>query len=351
MVKNVTLQKKLLTGFIATSLVTLFVGMFAITRFESIESADARLYERATAPMKDLVSIVEEYYKMRIVLRDIVNNEKAENIQRNINEIKRMQKNLSVKIDAIGKTLISSEGVGMLNEFKHSSATYESASNKMIDLMLGNKYADAKVVLDTEVVPAAAAYQKHMDRIVETKNKYAKILADSNKELAESTGRYLYCILAASLIFSIGLGILLTRSVMQQLGEDPGYLASVAGEIAGGNLDVTFRMEKKPGGVYHVLQGMVRTMKDKIAEAEEKVRRPFFRPIRRNLPCRRPKRPRSRRNGPRSRVCFMPPNNWRALSRLCHQRRRSSPRRLNNQAEGRRNSRAVCVKPPRLWKK
>ena len=57
---------------------------------------------------------------------------------------------------------------------------------------------------------------------------------------------------------------------MRQLGEDPGYLAEVAGKIADGDLNVTFRPQKKPGGVYHVLQNMVGTMKDKIAEAEQK---------------------------------------------------------------------------------
>ena len=44
----------------------------------------------------------------------------------------------------------------------------------------------------------------------------------------------------------------------------------MAGKIAGGDLNVAFRPQKRPGGVYHVLQSMVATMKDKIAEAEQK---------------------------------------------------------------------------------
>ena len=80
----------------------------------------------------------------------------------------------------------------------------------------------------------------------------------------------IFAAIALGFILSVGQGIMLTRAVMQQLGEDPGYLAEVAGKIAGGDLNVAFRQQKRQGGVYHVLQSMVATMKDKIAEAEQK---------------------------------------------------------------------------------
>ena len=74
MIGHLTLQHKLLSGFLATSLVTLIVGIFAVSKIETIESADSRLYEKATAPMKDITFIVEHYYKMRIIDREIANN-------------------------------------------------------------------------------------------------------------------------------------------------------------------------------------------------------------------------------------------------------------------------------------
>ena len=171
---------------------------------------------------------------------------------------------------SVENSLISADGAVIINEFKQASATYGQASNKMISKVLEKNYPEARAVLANEVVPAAGNYQKLMYKRVAIKNGYAKILADSNRELAETTSRYLYGILTACLFFSIGLGVLLTRSVMKQLGEDPGYLAQVAGAIADGNLDITFRATKKAGGVYMVLQHMVQTMKNKIAEAEEK---------------------------------------------------------------------------------
>ena len=270
MAGHLTLQQKLLSGFLATSLVTLVVGIFAVSNIGTLESADSRLYEKATAPMKDLISIVEHYYKMRIIVRELANNEDLENIPQQVEEIKKIRSYINERTASVENSLISADGAVIINEFKQASATYGQASNKMISKVLEKNYPEARAVLANEVVPAAGNYQKLMDKIVAIKNGYAKILADSNRELAETTSRYLYGILTACLFFSIGLGVLLTRSVMKQLGEDPGYLAQVAGAIADGNLDITFRATKKAGGVYMVLQHMVQTMKNKIAEAEEK---------------------------------------------------------------------------------
>ncbi|MCH5144598.1 methyl-accepting chemotaxis protein [Desulfovibrio sp. UIB00] len=270
MIRHLTLQQKLLSGFLVTSLITLAVGMLAISKIVILESADSRLYEKATAPMKDLISIVENYYKMRIIVRELANNEHLKDIPQQIEEINRIRSYLHERIAFVENSLISAEGVAIINEFKQASATYEQTANKMISKVLDNKYLEARALLINEVVPAAGNYQKIMDNLVTTKIHYAKILADSNKELAATTSMYIYGILAACLFFSIGLGVLLTRSIMNQLGEDPGYLAQVAGSIANGDLNVTFRAQRKAGGVYKVLQQMVQAMKDKIREAEEK---------------------------------------------------------------------------------
>ncbi|MTJ93552.1 MAG: chemotaxis protein [Desulfovibrio sp.] len=270
MTGQLTLQQKLLSGFLATSLITLVVGIFSVSKIETMKSADSTLYEKATAPMKDLISIVEHYYKMRIIVRELANNEELANIPQQIEEIKRIRSYINKRTESVESSLISEEGVAIINEFKQAAATYEQTSKNMITKVLDKKYPEARAVLANEVVPAAGNYQKIMDKIVATKSLHAKNLAESNVELAEATSRYLYGILLACLFFSIGLGVLLTASVMRQLGEDPGYLAQVAGAIAGGDLDVTFRAKKKAGGVYMVLQNMVQTMKDKIAEAEEK---------------------------------------------------------------------------------
>ena len=128
----------------------------------------------------------------------------------------------------------------------------------------------AEDVLDGEAQKVSDQYQNAINRLVASKEEQGHLLAQSNNDLAGFSTKMIFAAIALGFILSVGQGIMLTRAVMQQLGEDPGYLAEVAGKIAGGDLNVAFRPQKRPGGVYHVLQSMVATMKDKIAEAEQK---------------------------------------------------------------------------------
>ena len=77
-------------------------------------------------------------------------------------------------------------------------------------------------------------------------------------------------IILLAMLAGVGVAFALIRGVMSQLGEDPGYLYEVSSKIAGGDLNVAFRPQKKQGGVYAVIQGMVATMKGKIGEADQK---------------------------------------------------------------------------------
>ena len=111
--------------------------------------------------------------------------------------------------------------------------------------------------------------------------KYLTILVDVNakggdKSAADALETYnsgkAWTLVAMFVALAVGvvLAVVLLRNVLGQLGEDPGYLLTVANEIASGNLDVAFKPVKGSGGVYGVLIKMVETLKAKIAEAEQK---------------------------------------------------------------------------------
>jgi signal transduction histidine kinase len=71
-------------------------------------------------------------------------------------------------------------------------------------------------------------------------------------------------------IVGVSLSLWLTRNVVTQLGEDPGYLHDVSCELADGQLEATFKPVKRKGSVYGVLMEMVANLKSKIEETNQK---------------------------------------------------------------------------------
>lgn len=73
-----------------------------------------------------------------------------------------------------------------------------------------------------------------------------------------------------ALILGIAVSVFITRKLLNQLGEDPGYLHEVANRIATGELDIQLKDHYGTGGVYYALKQMVTSLKQKILEADKK---------------------------------------------------------------------------------
>ena len=84
-------------------------------------------------------------------------------------------------------------------------------------------------------------------------------------------------LIAFSCAAGVLLALYLTRNVLKQLGEDPGYLHFLANEIARGNVDAGFKPVRDERSVYGViimmiesLQAMITTLGQKSAELKTK---------------------------------------------------------------------------------
>jgi len=177
-------------------------------------------------------------------------------------------------LDGLKKTyeaLISSpEEQAAFKRFEAAWAKYIEVHEQLMSLSRKNATEDARKLMAGDSRAANGAVLKELEQLVAINEKGAAGQAAAG-QAAYSTAKLVAMIcLSLATLLAIGVAALLIRGVMGQLGEDPGYLAEVAGKIAGGDLNVAFRPQKKQGGVYHVLQGMVATMKAKIAEAETK---------------------------------------------------------------------------------
>ena len=155
-------------------------------------------------------------------------------------------------------------------EFEKLWAEYLGHSKKIIDLVDKGQMAEALALSGGE---ARTAFNNALDiiqKLIDINDKGGEMQALEAEATFKSGRTLTLAILCLAALVGTGIAFVLIRSVMAQLGEDPGYLAEVAGKIAGGDLNVAFRPQKTEGGVYHVMQGMVATMKAKIAEADQK---------------------------------------------------------------------------------
>ena len=268
--RNLKLRTKLLASFLLVSLLTLAVGSFGSIKMHEIEYNDTKLYEQNTVPISLMADASIAFQRLRLNMQVAASPIDKAQLEDAIQSIEKFRAIIGEKMATYQKFISSEEEKTLLATWVEQRKIFIASSNKVLALAKEGKQVEAAALLAGEVRKDARGYQELFDKLMNNKVAQAKATADGNTASANAATNMMYAVMALSFVVSLGLGFMLTSSVSAQLGEDPGYLGEVAGKIAGGDLDVAFRAQKRQGGVYAVMQDMVKTMKGKIAEAEQK---------------------------------------------------------------------------------
>ena len=189
------------------------------------------------------------------------------------------EKSLDTELDKLRQAqkdyephISSSEEKDLYGQLQAELTAYLAVHERMRDMSRKNQTEQATALIVGESRDHFLKVYTLVEKLVVLSRKGAATSA----EAATATYRQSRLVAVASLAVALAAGIaaalLLIRGVVRQLGEDPGYLQQVAEAIAGGDLNVRFRPQKREGGVYLVLRKMVDTLKIKIGEAEDKSR-------------------------------------------------------------------------------
>ncbi len=139
-------------------------------------------------------------------------------------------------------------------------------ADQLSALAMGNKKAEASALLMTEFNPKNIAARDAIEELVSFEEK----LNQDEAVAAERTyaqARSLMMMLGAVAVFlAIAAGMLVTRSLLKQLGGEPAYAADLLQAVADGNLNVDVRTKKgDDSSMLFAVRNMIDRLKQVIA--------------------------------------------------------------------------------------
>ncbi|OIO03109.1 MAG: hypothetical protein AUJ49_05130, partial [Desulfovibrionaceae bacterium CG1_02_65_16] len=269
MFSSLKLSLKLSLGFGALLVLMLISGGVALTALGSLNNNVVQLSANWLPSIRDIGKVDHHAQAVRrnqlhyLGVEDpALRKEAAQGIETAAAEFEKARSSY--------ETLISSpEERAIYDDFVSQWTAYWGLSRQMMDAMEKGDKAHANELND-QALKVFGPAMDDLAKLIDLNTKGGETEAKAAQAVFERGKMLNLTIMLLALVIGVGVAIMLIRSVLAQLGEDPGYLYDISSKIAGGDLDVAFRPQKKEGGVYHVLQGMVATMKSKIAEANQK---------------------------------------------------------------------------------
>ncbi len=233
--KNLSIKRKLLTGFLSMLAIVLIVGAVGIAGMIKIDQMDTYLYEEQTAPIVHLINATKSLYQIRVDARSaVINAGKAETIKGYESSYLSEKQTFLTESAAYQKSITHADTLKIYEEasdiFNHS---FDPAIQKTFELAKAGDQAGADAAGATVTDKVQTLFQDY-DKLAAARMSSAKSTSDAN----DSTAMILTIALSALLLFGAGASIFLGLRISQMISKPIGRIVSAADRIALGYVDV-----------------------------------------------------------------------------------------------------------------
>ena len=270
---NFTIAKRLGLGFGLVSLFLLLVIALGLTSMRQIqdrmdEATKVNNVETRLAQTMDL-TVTER----ALALRNLILLKEEKEIQIEVARIAEQEKKYAAAQQKLGEMFAKLEGTSseeksLLEQIRTQSGLAAPFIQRAAALALEQKQDDAYKLLRYEFRPVQKRWWELLRTLIAVEEKQNSE-ASSMAEAAYSQARLVMLSIGSlALLTSLLAAVLITRSVTRQLGCEPDEAAAIAGQIASGNLAVP--IHTRAGDTHSLLYAM-QSMRDSLAQIVQQV--------------------------------------------------------------------------------
>jgi methyl-accepting chemotaxis protein len=161
----------------------------------------------------------------------------------------------------------SPEEKGMHAKVQEANATAQTAIKKAIDFWLANNAEEAVRTFRKEVRPAEKAWQEALQTLGTYEDNANSKVAQDAKAAYDGARNFMLILGTVAILVGVVFAVLITRSLLKQLGGEPDYTAEIAGSIAHGDLAVHIDTSNaNPGSLLSEMNDMRDSLVDIVSQ-------------------------------------------------------------------------------------
>ncbi len=239
---NMKLTKKLILGFSLAIVVSVTVGAVGFLSLNDISASDTRLYEYYTKPMGMLTRIATAFQRIRVNLRDVIEENEPQKIADTIDRLSARLVEIDADAAEYAKRIETQEGQQLFDKFLETRDAFHPYMEQIMALAKENKDAEAAALLRSDACyQAEQAEQNAILTLVDSKDKLADIRADQNAAEAESAGLMMMIIIIVGAAITLLLAIFISRTISGSMKK----IIASADRIAEGDLTAEVDIDTK----------------------------------------------------------------------------------------------------------
>ena len=239
---NMKLTKKLILGFSLAIVVSVTVGAVGFLSLNDISASDTILYEYYTKPMGMLTRIATAFQRIRVNLRDVIDENEPQKIADTIDRLSTRLVEIDADAAEYAKRIETQEGQQLFDKFLETREAFHPYMEQIMALAKENKDAEAVALLWSDACyHAEQAEQNAILALVDSKDRLANIRADQNAAEAGSAGLMMIIIIIVGAAVTLLIAIFISRTISGSMKK----IITAADRIAEGDLTVEVDIDAK----------------------------------------------------------------------------------------------------------
>ena len=254
---------KLAASFIFVVALSVLVGSVGIIQMRAVIEADGYLYEKMAKPMAELITVAENFQRLRLNVRSLATSTDEKVWAASQEAIKQLNAELDEVNESFKKTIVTEKGAAMYGDYLKQLAEYRAVAEEIVRLTKAGKREEALALMGGKGAAAAASLQKAVDGIVETKINVAKKTAEDNAATGARATILLIAINTVSLVFAALVAFFLARSISTPINRVVVFTKALAkGDLTLVVHDDMLRRKDEMGELAHAFKDMQVSLKE-----------------------------------------------------------------------------------------
>lgn len=243
MLERMKIGTRLAVGFGLVSLVLAAVVVTGVTRLSLLDSDIKTITRTNNVEMRHASEMQSASLQIGNSIRNLLVFNDEEEIRRERDAIRTGKASLDTEAAALSAMMAADTSTTETEKAKLAAATslmkdVEPLREQIAMLAVGGKKDEAAKLLLDEYQPKSVLLRDALADLVALQTKLNEDDVASADEAAESGRALMLGLGVVALLFAAVAGTVVTRSILRQLGGEPGYVASVLDSVAVGRFDI-----------------------------------------------------------------------------------------------------------------
>ncbi|MGK4341242.1 methyl-accepting chemotaxis protein [Ectopseudomonas oleovorans] len=260
--RNLSIAPRAALGFGLVALLVLLLGAFSLLQMSEMRKQSEAVDQYWLPSIMALGEVSQDFLRLRAVTLRLMLSREPDELQRNLRLADELRTELSEADSSYQKLISGSEERSLYEAFRRAEAAYLQEQGKIVAFIRQGNFDDAIAVTRGTLNQHADDVARALTDLSELNRKGAMEAARKAGQVFDSARTWVVVMMALAALATVGLALLLTRSIVAPLTE----AVRLAEVVASGDLTQSIHVEGRdePARLLNALKSMQQSLRNTI---------------------------------------------------------------------------------------